>query len=102
MQLIYQLGMEHGELHTDDATVFFFFNKRTGASGETVASWELTVVGFSYTPVFKSNIKHNSNVGPQMHFLPSLCEDFQPPLYVCVNLFPLSNQISAQISVDSC
>lgn len=24
MQLIYLLGMEHGELHTDDAMMFFF------------------------------------------------------------------------------
>lgn len=68
MQLIYQLGMEHGELHTDDAMTVFCFNERTGASGETVASWELTVVEFSYAPVFKSNINITPMLNPKCTF----------------------------------
>lgn len=45
-----------------------YFNDRTGASGETVASWELTVVGFSYTPVFKSNINITAMLDPKCTF----------------------------------
>lgn len=88
MQLIYVLGIKHGDFQMDNTMflIIFFF---LGASGETIATWALTVVRFSFAPVFSRNnktfsYKHESNVGPQMHFLASLYYDFQPPL--CVDM----------------
>lgn len=59
MQLIYVLGIKHGDIQMDNTmfliTFFFFFYERIGASGETIATWALTVVRFSFAPVFSQN-----------------------------------------------
>lgn len=47
MQLIYVLGIKHGDFQMDNIIILFL-----GASGETIATWALTVVRFSFAPVF--------------------------------------------------
>lgn len=84
--------------------VFFFkwaFNEWTAASGETVAAWELTVVGFSYTPVFKSNRNITPMLDPKCTFFLLCVKTLSLHLSVSENLFPLSTRISAQIRVCS-
>lgn len=49
MQLIYVLGIKHGDFQMDN--IIFFL----GASGETIATLALTVVRFSFAPVFSLN-----------------------------------------------